>query len=290
MTTVVVGAGPAGLLTAITLAAAGNPVHLVDEQASLGGHLRYDAGYAPAGWLRELTDAVDARAIQVNLNTVVWAAYRTDSGFDLMLSTPVGPSTLNADSLVLATGTTDRETHIPGSTLPGVLTERALRILLNIHGVLPGARYAIIGDDELRTARLADELRQDEVEVSVHGSSDVIEIGGIAGVQHLTTRDLKQHPVDIVVLALGERPDTQLAGMLEIDRSFSPEQDAWIVSNSNPGPGLYAVGGALHGATDLAGIVRTAVDVSTRITGTAQSIGDSLPITRSIPIESRSTL
>ena len=267
MTTVVVGAGPAGLVTAATLAASGSRVHLVDEQTSLGGHLRYDFGNAPTDWLRELSDGVASHAVEIHLNAVVWAAYRAETGFELMLSNPDGPGSLKADSLVLATGTTDRESHIPGSTLPGVLTERALRILLNIHGVLPGARYAIIGDDERRTARLARELLQDEVEVSVYAAADVIEIGGIAGVQHLTTRDLKQHPVDIVVLALGERPDTQLAGMLDVDRTFSPRHDAWVLPGANPAPGLYAVGGVLHGTAELVSVVDSSVHSANLISG-----------------------
>ena len=266
----------------MTLAAAGSIVHLVDEQASLGGHLRYDRESSPAGWLSELTGRVSDLAIEVLLNTIVWAAYRTERGFDLMLSTPTGSATLSAESLVLATGTTDRETHIPGATLPGVLTERAVRILVNFHGVLPGARYAVIGDQESRTSRISDELRRDDVQVSVFGPADVIEIGGIAGVQHVTTRNLKQHPLDIVVLALGERPDTQLAGMLEIGSTFSTNKDAWMLPSANPAPGVYAVGGSLLGSTDLAGAIDSAVEVASLISGETTSLPRSLPITRNL--------
>jgi len=116
--------------------------------------------------------------------------------------------------LILATGTTDRAPIVPGATLPGVITARALQILLNVHGVRPGRRFAVLGDDR------ADELVSDiesaggeilrRVRSAELGDTAIDGEGGVRGITCAGERT----EVDIVVVALGTLPDTQIAGML----------------------------------------------------------------------------
>lgn len=285
MTTIVVGAGPAGLIAAISLSHAGEHVTLVDEQMSPGGHLRYDP-YGPTAdpdpsWRAELLSGLAASAVTLRSQTVAWAAYRAASGFEVMLSAPTGPDSIAADNLILATGTTDRELNVAGSTLPGVMTERAARILIEVHGVIPGARYVIAGADQIRTGRLLACLEREGVEAVVLAPSLISEIGGAGGVEYVVTSEGKRIPADIVVIADGERPDVQLAGMLEVPRVFSLAVDGWMVSTSDCGPGLHVIGGALYGSGGARDQVFSAANVTSAIVNGA-GIPDGLPRSRSL--------
>ena len=121
----------------------------------------------------------------------------------------------------MAAGTTDLPMVAPGATLPGVMTSRAIRILINRHGVIPGRRIAIVGNG-VDAARLGSELT-----AAGCGCPDLLRrsveaILGDGGVQSIRGRDGATMAIDIVVVARGEVPDLQLAGMLELPRVFDP--------------------------------------------------------------------
>jgi NADPH-dependent 2,4-dienoyl-CoA reductase/sulfur reductase-like enzyme len=254
MSTIIVGGGPAGMVCAAGLIAAGQTVTLVDEQPVLGGHLRYDP-YDPSNpatpdneWTSELADSTRESEVTVCTSTIAWAAYRTSTGFEVALSSNRGPETLFAANLVVATGTTDRELPVPGATLPGVMTERAARILIGFHGVVPGARCAVVGTDVPRLDRLVQFLEDAGVSTRSVPTTDVSRIAGTSGVEYLKTTSGDRLSVDFVVIARGERPDTQLAGMLEADRVYRAHEDGWAVPTVDCGGGLHVVGGAFTGS------------------------------------------
>jgi thioredoxin reductase len=274
MTTVVVGAGPTGMISAILLARSGAQVTLIDENALIGGHLRYHA-YNPSSlkqgddsWRQHLVQYVASEGVDVRSSTIVWAAYRTSSGYEIQCSDSSGPTSFQATQMIVAVGTTDREFPVPGASLPGVLTERALRILITQYGVIPGARCLIVGNDSDRMANLERLLSAELVSTNSIAPSQVKAIDGVNGVESVRLIDGTEIPTDIVILALGERPDTQLVGMLGIARSWNDIADSWAVDKSECGDGIFVVGGARVGAASPAVLITDAIEAVKRITGT----------------------
>jgi thioredoxin reductase len=98
--------------------------------------------------------------------------------------------------------------------------------------------------------------------------SQVKAIDGVNGVESVRLIDGTEIPTDIVILALGERPDTQLVGMLGIARSWNDIADSWAVDKSECGDGIFVVGGARVGAASPAVLITDAIEAVKRITGT----------------------
>ena len=252
MTTVdvlVVGGGPSGLAAAHSVAQAGASVVLVDEWPELGGRLRYCRADVSLGGhtvsARTLAAAMvrlaAAEGVELRPGTVAWSAFAGASGLEVGLrGVGYGGGVVTAGRLILATGTTDRATIVPGATLPGVLTARALQILLNVHGVRPGRRAAILGDD-----------RADELAADIEGAGgevvrrvDMSELASVVihgddGVRGLSVGG-SRFDVDIVVVALGILPDTQLAGMLGCELTWEGQ---WPPRPRRVGGGALSVSG-----------------------------------------------
>jgi sarcosine oxidase, subunit alpha len=178
----VVGAGPAGLAAALTAAATGAAVILCDEQPQLGGSLRSGCGATIEGvsvavWLRDM----QARLAQLPNVTVLT---RTQAfGYlphNMIALTerladhrPAPPANLprerlwqiRAAEVILATGAIERPLVFPHNDRPGIMLADAARSYLNRHGVLPGARVAIVtAHDE--AYRAAIDLKRDGVAIA----------------------------------------------------------------------------------------------------------------------------
>jgi hypothetical protein len=68
-----------------------------------------------------------------------------------------------------------------------------------------------------------------------------------------------------VVIALGEAPDLQLAGMLEVATHYDAVRRAWFANSGNPLPSLYLAGGAELGQATYAEVIRSAENVAAAI-------------------------
>ena len=131
MTTVVVGAGPAGVRAVQCLLAHGLSPVWIDEAARPGGQIyrrpppafrrTHTTLYGfEAGKARRLHAAAEAAAGAADYrpNTLAWDV--ADGA--VHVAGPGGPEALAYDNLILATGAMDRILPIPGWTLPGVFT------------------------------------------------------------------------------------------------------------------------------------------------------------------------
>ena len=171
----VIGAGPAGLMAALTAGRAGARVILADEDFRMGGRLnaeRLEIGGQPgAAWAAA---AVAELAAMPNLRlmprTTVTGAY--DGGtFGALerVSEHVGLPPEHAPRnafwrivarrAVLASGAIERPLAFPDNDRPGIMLAGALRAYLNRWSVAPGRRAVVFtdNDDGWRTARdLAD--------------------------------------------------------------------------------------------------------------------------------------
>lgn len=142
----VVGAGPAGLAAAITAAAAGRAVALVDAGPRPGGqyfrHRAADPGRRPR--LDGVTYLPGHRVWQVEPGFVVHALAGT-GGTAGTGGADERPVEIRAAMLVLAPGAYDRSLPFPGWDLPGVLTAGAAQALVKGSGVAAGARTVVAG-------------------------------------------------------------------------------------------------------------------------------------------------
>ena len=124
----VVGAGPAGLACATTLAERGHATTLFEQSNEIGGQFNM-AKRVPGKEEFNETLRYYTRRIE-------------QTGVQLRLGTRATPELLqNFDEVVIATGVTPRAASIPGSERPNVVSY--LDVLLN--GAQVGAKVAIIG-------------------------------------------------------------------------------------------------------------------------------------------------
>ncbi|MBW6507754.1 MAG: (2Fe-2S)-binding protein, partial [Rhodobacteraceae bacterium] len=162
----VIGAGPAGLMAALTAARAGADVVLADEAAAMGGRLLFEAeevgGRPAADWvagvLAELAGWPNVRLMPRCTVTGVYD-HGTYGAVERLAPAPGRPREcfwrIVATRAVLATGATERMIAFPGNDRPGVMLAGAVRGYLHRYGVLAGKRVVVFAnnDDARRTAR-----------------------------------------------------------------------------------------------------------------------------------------
>ncbi|WP_333714311.1 sarcosine oxidase subunit alpha family protein [Yoonia sp.] len=164
----VIGAGPAGLMAALTAGRAGADVILADEDTAMGGRLlreREEIDSKPAtDWLAGVLSELDALPnVRLMTRTTVTGAY--DQGTFGALERIVGPRAAGkplecfwrivAKRAVLCAGALERPIAFPDNDRPGIMFASAVRAYVNRWGVAPGKSVAVFGnnDDAHRTAR-----------------------------------------------------------------------------------------------------------------------------------------
>ena len=148
----VIGAGPAGIAAAATIAEAGRRVAVLDEATNVGGQIwRHRRGTpAPAmarGWVRRLERSgatVLCESSVVNVEDDADA-----SRFLITAERGVSPVLVNATTLVVATGAQERFLPFPGWTLPGVVGVGGAQALLKSGLEVAGRRVVISGSGPL---------------------------------------------------------------------------------------------------------------------------------------------
>ncbi len=139
---VVIGAGPAGMAAATTLAGRGARTMLLDEQDGPGGQIYRGIAAAPVARRRvlgsdygrglALAAALAGGGVDYRPGSAVW---HVTPDRDVHFTRGGAVHVVNAATLVLATGAIERPVPVPGWTLPGVFTAGALQILLKASGV-----------------------------------------------------------------------------------------------------------------------------------------------------------
>lgn len=155
---IIVGAGPAGVRAAETLAAHGIRPVVIDEADRCGGQIYRRQ---PAHFTRDYATLYGSEAhkahnlhqsfekligsIEYRSNTLVWGLLNNKIHLlrgDTTLAMPF-------KSLILATGATDRIMPVPGWTLPGVYSLGASQIALKAQGCAIGERVVFMGTGPL---------------------------------------------------------------------------------------------------------------------------------------------
>lgn len=157
--TIVVGAGPAGICAATTLANGGASVLLLDEQSSPGGQIYRSvetvaqsnpdlmAALGPDyGRGLSLVEALRQSAAIYQPRTSVW---QIGSDNQVLFSTGSRSQATSAKYIVLATGAMERPVPLAGWTLPGVMTAGALQIMLKTSSIVPSGDFVLAGSGPL---------------------------------------------------------------------------------------------------------------------------------------------
>lgn len=241
---VIVGAGPAGLSAAIASAKAGLEVLVIDERSKPGGRLRYDGGGSVS--LGALLSDCAALGVRIRSNAVAWGVF---PGWQIATETPNGPEIVESETLILATGSTDRALAFEGNTLPGVMGGIGLRRLIREYGVLPGQRMLVLGDgpDAAATASAVRELGGEIVRLVAEDEARSAVVRGTGGVERVSLAG-HDYPVDIVAVAVGRQPELLLATMAEAELAWRPKPGDWVPLRDWAGmstrPGLFVAGDA----------------------------------------------
>lgn len=159
----VIGAGPAGLAAALTAAAHGVRVTVVDAADRPGGQFfRQPAAELDARrpralhhrwrtWER-LRDALAASDVRVLTDHHVWFVEERSGAFTVHALLGPGqdePVAVPADAVLLATGGYEHVLPFPGWTLPGVLTAGGAQAMLKGGLVVPGRAVVVAGTGPL---------------------------------------------------------------------------------------------------------------------------------------------
>ena len=214
---VIAGGGPAGMAAAVSAARAGASVLLVEEEHSLGGHLRW-GGEAGLAALADLAARLDAEpGIEVLTDAVVIGRY--DANAVAVLARRHGGAEAEylirarAKTLVVAPGLIERPYVFAGNDLPGVMLSTAVRRLINLHAVKPGHRAVVLTANRDGDAAIAD-LKRAGIEVvrveDARLGGDVTAALGRTGVQEVQVADGTRIACDLLVTAVGWTAPTSL--------------------------------------------------------------------------------
>jgi NADPH-dependent 2,4-dienoyl-CoA reductase/sulfur reductase-like enzyme len=156
----IVGAGPAGIRAAQTLAQHGVRPVLIDEAARAGGQIYrrppahfsrppetlYGSEAARATAVHAAIDDLQDR-IDYRPDSLVWNVQ--DAGLDVLHGPTQTTCTVPYGQLIVATGATDRVLPVPGWTLPGVYTLGGAQVALKFQGCAIGSRVVLAGTGPL---------------------------------------------------------------------------------------------------------------------------------------------
>jgi NADPH-dependent 2,4-dienoyl-CoA reductase/sulfur reductase-like enzyme len=292
---VVGGGGPAGLAAALAARTAGaRRVLVVDREPAAGGILLQciHSGFGLHEFGEELTGPEYAhRVVQAALDDgvdVLTDAYLLDVSADRRLrvmSTQFGISEVEVGATVLAMGARERTRaaiRIPGTRPAGVFTAGVAQRLVNLNGVLPGRRVAILGSGDIGLI-MARRLVLEGVEVvgvfellphpnglgrnvvhcledfgiPLHLSTTVVEVHGRDRVESVRVApvgdDLQPRlaeawdvPCDTLLVSVGLIPDNELARRLRL--RTDPVTTAPVVSSQMETSlnGVFAAGNVVH--------------------------------------------
>lgn len=166
----VIGAGPTGLMAALTAARAGADVILADEDARMGGRLLSETqqidGAPAAEWVAQVLAELHAMPnVRLMPRTTVTGAYdqgtygaleRVGLHMSARLDLPRECFwRIAAKQAVLASGALERAIAFKDNDRPGIMMASAIRSYLHRYGVAAGKRVTIFAnnDDARRTAR-----------------------------------------------------------------------------------------------------------------------------------------
>ncbi|MGH3519974.1 MAG: 2Fe-2S iron-sulfur cluster-binding protein, partial [Haloechinothrix sp.] len=290
----IVGAGPAGLIAALSAARSGARVVLIDDQNQAGGSLLGTDEYfdlrPSAAWVSEVVSELrNTPGVRVLERTTAFGAY--DDGFVLALQRrtdhlgAAAPETvarqriwrIRAKQTVIATGAHERPVVFAGNDRPGIMLAGAARTYLHRYGVLPGRRVVVFTtNDSAYTAAI--ELAEAGVDVPVLVDARAVPPSGLAA--ECAARGIEVRAGHVVTGTEGDERITDAHIAPLTDGATGPTDtvicDALLVSGGwNPVVHLFSqVGGTLRYAPEVGAFVPGEELSTVRVAGSATGAPD----------------
>ncbi|MBI1386594.1 MAG: sarcosine oxidase subunit alpha family protein [Rhizobiales bacterium] len=290
----VVGAGPAGLMAALTAGRAGCRVVLVDDQSEPGGSLLACRttidGLPGVDWAAKVAAELDAMPDVVRLTDATAWAVRENN---YVLVTERSPDVahllqrtwrIRARRLIVAAGAIERMLVFEGNDRPGVMLASAARRYVNRHAVVPGRRAVIFANNssaydaagDLAAAGIAVEAI---VDARPHGApgQERLPAGTQLRAGHVVAKAHGRRRVDGVAIRPidGGRSEDIDCDLLCLSGGWSPTVHLFSQSRGplvydetiaafRPGPvaGPFACAGGADGIFDLGGAMASGVAVA----------------------------
>lgn len=288
---VVIGAGPAGICAALEGAKKGMNTVIFDENAKPGGQLfkqihkffgskEHKAKVRGINIGKELLQEAQSCGVEVNLNSPVIGIF-SEKTVSVMKEDHI--ETYKANSIIVATGASERMIPFQGWTLPGVIGAGAAQTMSNLHGVCPGKRILMVGSGNVglvvgfqllqagcelvgiidaaprvggygvhasKLSRMGVPFYLSHTIVKAEGSDKVngVIIGEVDNTWNIIPGTEKHFDVDTICIAVGLNPMSQLIRMagaeMEERGGLVPVCDKYGATSV---PGIFAAG-------DVAGI------------------------------------
>ncbi len=225
----VVGSGPAGLKASLSAAEQGAGVTLVERDPFLGGQLvkqthmffgskeQYasERGFKIAEKLS--LEAEEHPNIKILRDATVLGYY--EEGV-VSLEANGKVATIKPAALIIASGAQENTLMFPNCDLPGIYGAGAVQTLMNVYGVLPGKRVAMVGAGNIGVI-VSYQLLQAGVEVPV-----IIEALPHIGAYHVHASKVRRMGVPIytshTVLSAHGSDRLEMITMAEIDQDRNP--------------------------------------------------------------------
>ncbi|HEV2677418.1 MAG TPA: sarcosine oxidase subunit alpha family protein [Aliidongia sp.] len=278
----VVGAGPAGLMAALTAARAGARVIVADEDFRPGGRLNAERSEIDGAPARMFVDATMAELsslsnVRILLRTTVFGVYDTGTygliervGDHLAEPAPHRPRQrmwkIVARRAILAAGAAERPIVFGGNDRPGVMLAQAFRTYVNRYAAVPADRTAFFANNDaswraafdaaaagaqvqaivdVRSAvasALADEARRWGIRIILGGQVVATEGKRLSGIEVATATGIETLAVDGLAISGGFSPNVHLT-CHHGGRPVWDEAIAAFVPGAVP-PGLTVAGAA----------------------------------------------
>ena len=284
----VIGAGPAGLMAALTAGRAGKRVILADEDFRFGGRLNAETfaigGASGADWASAATaELATMPNVRLLARTTILGAfdhgiYSAVERVSDHLAVPLAGKPrqvlwrIYAQRAILCGGATERPIAFENNDRPGIMLAGSLRAYANRWGVKAGERVAVFtnNDDGLLTAS---DLKAKGVEVVAvvdsRNGDEVINTSGWLGLTAINVRDRDGKTQEIRVDALGVSGGWNPNVNIHSHHRSRPVWDASIaafVPGADGPPGLL-VAGAAAGVFSTHGALRTGRDAAVAALG-----------------------
>ena len=222
---VVVGGGQSGLAAAVAAAAQGKQVALLEKDAVLGGS-------AFADRIEKVVDEVHAHPrIAVFLACSCFGLYEGNllGAVQVDHTRPNAETLLHlrAGSVVIATGAFETQLLFANNDLPGIFLSTAVQRLLHRHGIVPGKRAVLLGE-EPRRAAVQQQLEAAGVQVVASlPAGSVVRAVGDESVSAIVT-ETETFEADLVVMCGPLVPDVSLLAQARSPLYWGQQQGAFL--------------------------------------------------------------